>query len=274
MRLNIAIFFGALFGALGVLLFLVAFGSDYWLLATEVAKCSGEQNIENVTFHHEGFFWRCWFNGIVEENDSNIWQFWYTNQPLWKNCTHAYLSPYPFLRGEHNSTSYDSAVIYRGFWAVLMLLGVVAVVTASFLIICAAPFTSHLLYKAGGGAYIAADGLERAEPHSDWPCWCVHAGGLWYQHAGRRWYQHAGRLGTSHARPWRADVTAVRVSRGGVRGLPRALSAAQAESEGPVSSLPALGQMPPPAGPCVPHGSSVPDQVRGDRQDVTAPESV
>uniref|UniRef100_A0A8C6CPM2 Transmembrane protein 182 n=1 Tax=Moschus moschiferus TaxID=68415 RepID=A0A8C6CPM2_MOSMO len=156
MRLNIAIFFGALFGALGVLLFLVAFGSDYWLLATEVGKCSGEQNTENVTFHHEGFFWRCWFNGIVGENDSNIWQFWYTNQPPWKNCTHAYLSPYPFLRGEHNSTSYDSAVIYRGFWAVLMLLGVVAVVTASFLIICAAPFTSHLLYKAGGGAYIAA----------------------------------------------------------------------------------------------------------------------
>ncbi|XP_043323986.1 transmembrane protein 182 isoform X2 [Cervus elaphus] len=110
MRLNIAIFFGALFGALGVLLFLVAFGSDYWLLATEVGKCSGEQNIENVTFHHEGFFWRCWFNGIVGENDSNIWQFWYTNQPPWKNCTHAYLSPYPFLRGEHNSTSYDSAV--------------------------------------------------------------------------------------------------------------------------------------------------------------------
>lgn len=34
--------------------------------------------IENVTFHHEGFFWRCWFNGIVEENDSNIWQFWYS----------------------------------------------------------------------------------------------------------------------------------------------------------------------------------------------------
>ncbi|XP_024854980.1 transmembrane protein 182 isoform X3 [Bos indicus x Bos taurus] len=73
-------------------------------------KDSSLHEIENVTFHHEGFFWRCWFNGIVEENDSNIWQFWYTNQPLWKNCTHAYLSPYPFLRGEHNSTSYDSAV--------------------------------------------------------------------------------------------------------------------------------------------------------------------
>ncbi|XP_033031483.1 transmembrane protein 182 isoform X3 [Trachypithecus francoisi] len=157
MRLNIAIFFGALFGALGVLLFLVAFGSDYWLLATEVGRCSSEQNIENVTFHHEGFFWRCWFHGIVEENDSSIWKFWYTNQPPSKNCTHAYLSPYPFMRGEHNSTSYDSAVIYRGFWAVLMLLGVVAVVIASFLIICAAPFASHFLYKAGGGSYIAAD---------------------------------------------------------------------------------------------------------------------
>ncbi|XP_030776659.1 transmembrane protein 182 isoform X2 [Rhinopithecus roxellana] len=115
MRLNIAIFFGALFGALGVLLFLVAFGSDYWLLATEVGRCSSEQNIENVTFHHEGFFWRCWFHGIVEENDSSIWKFWYTNQPPSKNCTHAYLSPYPFMRGEHNSTSYDSAVRFLGF---------------------------------------------------------------------------------------------------------------------------------------------------------------
>lgn len=46
--------------------------------------------------------------------------------------------------------------VYRGFWAVLMLLGVVAVVSASFLIICAAPFSSHLLYKAGGGSYVAA----------------------------------------------------------------------------------------------------------------------
>ncbi|KAM6179796.1 transmembrane protein 182 [Erethizon dorsatum] len=156
MRLNIAIFFGALFGALGVLLFLVAFGSDYWLLVTEVERCSGEQQIANITFYHEGFFWRCWFSGVMEENDSSTYKFWYTNQPPFKNCTHAYLSPYPFTWGQHNSTAYDSAVIYRGFWAVLMLLGVVAVVNASFLIICAAPFSSHLLYKAGGGSYIAA----------------------------------------------------------------------------------------------------------------------
>lgn len=58
----------------------------------------------------------------------------------------------PFLLG---------SPVYRGFWAVLMLLGVVTVVTASFLIICAAPFASHLLYKAGGSFYVAA-GTYRA----------------------------------------------------------------------------------------------------------------
>ena len=84
----------------------------------------------------------------------------------------------------------------------------------------------------------------------------------------------ATRAHPTHAQPWRADVTAVSVTGRGVRGLPHALSAARAESEGPVLPLPALGQMPPPAGPCVPHGSSVPDQVRGDRQGVAAPECV
>ncbi|KAF4799946.1 hypothetical protein TURU_049268 [Turdus rufiventris] len=113
-----------------------------------------------------------------------------TNQSPSKNCTHAYLSPFPLLRDEHNSTSYDSAIslaviskanvlnkgaahqdelqnllfstlatqsnVYRGFWTVLMLLGVLTVVVASFVIICAAPFASHILYKAGGGFFIIA----------------------------------------------------------------------------------------------------------------------
>ncbi|XP_036022104.1 transmembrane protein 182 isoform X2 [Mus musculus] len=52
--------------------------------------------------------------------------------------------------------SLDEINVYRGFWAVLLLLGVVAALTASFLIICAAPFSSHFLYKAGGGSYIAS----------------------------------------------------------------------------------------------------------------------
>ncbi|XP_074801203.1 transmembrane protein 182 isoform X3 [Natator depressus] len=182
MKLSVGIFFGGFFGALGVLLFLVAFGTDYWLLATEVGRCSeGPNNTteEVVTFHHEGFFWRCWFLGVVEEDTNNIWKFWYTNQSPSKNCTHAYLSPFPFIRDEHNSTSYDSAIsprlkalrdlflqpvihcplnksFYRGIWTVLMLLGVITVLVASFFIICAAPFASHILYKAGGGIFIAA----------------------------------------------------------------------------------------------------------------------
>lgn len=39
-----------------------------------------------------------------------------------------------------------------------MLLGVLTVVVASFVIICAAPFASHILYKAGGGFFIIAGG--------------------------------------------------------------------------------------------------------------------
>ncbi|XP_054831078.1 transmembrane protein 182 [Eublepharis macularius] len=156
MKLSVAIFFGGLFGALGILFFLVSFGTDYWLLATEVERCSKDLNDSRaeITYHHEGFFWRCWFVGTKDEK--TIWKFWYTNQSPSKNCTHAYLSPYPFLRDEHNSTAYDSAIIYRGFWSVLMLLAVVTVVFASFFIICAAPFGSHVLYKVGGGFFIAA----------------------------------------------------------------------------------------------------------------------
>lgn len=35
-----------------------------------------------------------------------------------------------------------------------MLLGVAAVVAGGFIIICAAPFANHRLYKAGGGLYL------------------------------------------------------------------------------------------------------------------------
>ncbi|NXB97318.1 TM182 protein, partial [Vidua chalybeata] len=51
---------------------------------------------------------------------------------------------------------FSFSLVYRGFWTVLMLLGVLTVVAASFLIICAAPFASHILYKAGGGFFIIA----------------------------------------------------------------------------------------------------------------------
>lgn len=41
-----------------------------------------------------------------------------------------------------------------------MLLGVTAVVAGGFIIICAAPFASHRLYKAGGGLYLISGRLR------------------------------------------------------------------------------------------------------------------
>ncbi|KAK1169665.1 transmembrane protein 182 [Acipenser oxyrinchus oxyrinchus] len=172
MKLSVALFFASFFGALGAVFFLLSFGTDYWLLATET--CSSENNgsktvnavpLErsdmvtspkktDTTYHHEGFFWRCWFGGKLAED--NIWKFWFTNQPPSKLCMHSYLFPFPVTTPAPNSTSYDTAVIYRGFWSVFMLVGVAAVVMAGFIIICAAPFASHKLYKAGGGLFLIA----------------------------------------------------------------------------------------------------------------------
>ncbi|XP_062862440.1 transmembrane protein 182 [Trichomycterus rosablanca] len=161
MKLNVALFFAGLFGALATFFILLSFGTDYWLLATETCTTgnmlqdSAKGDPENSSiFYHEGFFWRCSFEGNME-ND-NMLKFWFTNQPRSKECTHAYLSPFPVSDKTHNATTYDSAIIYRGFWSVFMLLGVAAVVLAGFFIICAAPFTSHCLYKTGGALYILA----------------------------------------------------------------------------------------------------------------------
>lgn len=162
MKLSVGIFFGGLFGALGILIFLVAFGTDYWLLATEVEKCSDNRNTTwnegrtLVIHHHEGFFWRCWFEGESGNGANSMLKFWFTNQSPSKNCTHAYLSPFPLNREVNKTAAYDSAIIYRGFWTVFVLLGVVTIVAGGFFIICAAPFSSHVLYKAGGGLFITA----------------------------------------------------------------------------------------------------------------------
>lgn len=41
-----------------------------------------------------------------------------------------------------------------------MLLSVTAVILGGFIIVCAAPFTSPCLYKAGGGLYLTAGELS------------------------------------------------------------------------------------------------------------------
>lgn len=57
------------------------------------------------------------------------------------------------------STMWLCCLVYRGFWSVFMLLGVTAVVLGGFILICAAPFTSPCLYKAGGGLFLTAGEL-------------------------------------------------------------------------------------------------------------------
>nr|XP_043906683.1 transmembrane protein 182 [Solea senegalensis] len=171
MKLSVALFFAGLFGALAAVFILLSFGTDYWLLASE--RCHtrpqgtvgpGAVSIERgdvvmqedqdvVVLYHEGFFWRCSFEADTND-DGLIWKLWFTNQPHSKVCMHSYLFPFPVSHQSHNATEYDSAIIYRGFWSIFMLIGVVAVILGGFFIICAAPFASHCLYKAGGGLFL------------------------------------------------------------------------------------------------------------------------
>ncbi|XP_028249362.1 transmembrane protein 182 [Parambassis ranga] len=172
MKLSVALFFAGLFGALAAVFILLSFGTDYWLLASESCHHNPDSTVgpggvpvergdvvvgsdSDVTLYHEGFFWRCSFAGN-EADENLLWKLWFTNQPHSKVCMPAYLFPFPVSHQTHNTTEYDSAIIYRGFWSIFMLIGVVAVALAGFVIICAAPFASHRLYKAGGGLFLAS----------------------------------------------------------------------------------------------------------------------
>uniref|UniRef100_A0AAQ5XNG0 Transmembrane protein 182 n=1 Tax=Amphiprion ocellaris TaxID=80972 RepID=A0AAQ5XNG0_AMPOC len=173
MKLSVALFFAGLFGALAAVFILLSFGTDYWLLASESCHPNPEGSIgpgdvtiergdvvmqdssSDVTLYHEGFFWRCSFGGNAGD-ENLLWKLWFTNQAHSKECMPAYLFPFPVSHQTHNATEYDSAIIYRGFWSIFMLIGVAAVALGGFFIICAAPFASHHLYKTGGGLFLTS----------------------------------------------------------------------------------------------------------------------
>uniref|UniRef100_A0AAZ3NM66 Transmembrane protein 182 n=1 Tax=Oncorhynchus tshawytscha TaxID=74940 RepID=A0AAZ3NM66_ONCTS len=139
MKLSVALFFAGMFGALAAMFVLLSFETDYWFLASET--CNKETNGTMGP----------WASAIEVRNTLSLP---ISNQPHAKVCTHAYLFPFPVSQQTHNATTYDSAIIYRGFWSIFMLIGVTAVVMGGFFIICAAPFASHRLYKAGGGLFL------------------------------------------------------------------------------------------------------------------------
>ncbi|MEE6496476.1 hypothetical protein FKM82_002374 [Ascaphus truei] len=167
MKVGIAALIAGIVGGIGVLLFLIAFGTDYWLLATE--NCGNRDELstsaENVTdsgrsaltFHHEGFFWRCWFNG--EDFQETIWNFWFTSQAHPKHCIPGYLFPMPIAQGPVPHPSYDATAVYRGFWTAFIILAVAASLVGGLLLVCAVPFVAARLYKVGGGFLITSGGL-------------------------------------------------------------------------------------------------------------------
>lgn len=50
--------------------------------------------------------------------------------------------------------------VFRGFWTVLIILGLVSALTGGFLLVCGVPFISHKLYKLGGAFFIIAGKLD------------------------------------------------------------------------------------------------------------------
>lgn len=49
-----------------------------------------------------------------------------------------------------------SPAVFRGFWTVLIILGLVAALTGGFLLVCGVSFLSPKLFKLGGAFLIAA----------------------------------------------------------------------------------------------------------------------
>lgn len=171
MKLNVALFFAGLFGALAALFILISFGTDYWLLTVET-QCTPKTNLSHTNkpmdssvgqsgakvntsvFYHGGFFWSCMNERPAEE--SSYLDLWFLVRPFSKSCEPAYRCPFPVHFKTQNATTEDNALIYRGFWSAFMLLGVTSVILGGFIIICAAPFSGHCLYKAGGGLFLIA----------------------------------------------------------------------------------------------------------------------
>ncbi|CAB1327800.1 unnamed protein product [Coregonus sp. 'balchen'] len=147
-RLSVLLFLAGFFGGLGALSLMLSFGTDYWLLALETcgpggaseaweagAFRPGKEEMEDqdtVTFFHQGLFWRCSFRGRREED--TVWHFWITNQPHQKTCVPTYL--FPFSASEP-TTDYQApdAAVYRAFWSVFLLVGVVNVMIGLCLLV-------------------------------------------------------------------------------------------------------------------------------------------
>ncbi|XP_008417870.1 transmembrane protein 182-like isoform X1 [Poecilia reticulata] len=184
MKIGAAALAGGTFGVVGTLCFLVAFSTDYWLVA--VTDCNSDENAKPhptlgkdtnrtkiqpheatavappwLTLHHEGFFRRCMFP--VEPSTPALLASFITSpvqtaaNPLGaKVCFRGYLFPLPVALGHVPETVYDATAVFRGFWTVLIVVGLLSALTGGLLLVCGVPFISSKLYRLGGAFLIAA----------------------------------------------------------------------------------------------------------------------
>ncbi|XP_014847691.1 PREDICTED: transmembrane protein 182 [Poecilia mexicana] len=172
MKLSVALCFAGVFGALGAAFIFLSFGTDYWLLASETCDPENKDSKDSLTITlavdvahdqsgkiislHYGFFWIC-YSGIPPDeflNYTGAISSWEKSST--KLCYPGYLSPFPEPGPTNSTTGDNTAIIYGGFWRIFMLISVAAVTLGGFLIICAAPFACHCLYKAGGGLFLTS----------------------------------------------------------------------------------------------------------------------
>ncbi|XP_043988422.1 transmembrane protein 182 [Gambusia affinis] len=172
MKLSVALCFAGVFGALAAAFIFLSFGTDYWILGSQTCDPKDKESKDSLTFtlavdvvhdqsskivsFHSGFFWIC-YSGILQDAFLNkTVTKSLLDKSFVKTCSPSYLSPFPEPGPTNSTTKDNTAIIYGGFWRIFMLISVAAVTLGGFLIICAAPFASHCLYKAGGGLFLTS----------------------------------------------------------------------------------------------------------------------
>ncbi|KAJ7419401.1 transmembrane protein 182-like [Willisornis vidua] len=163
MKAGIAALAAGILGSTGVLLFLVAFGTDYWLLATESCgvpeRGNGTLSAREVTeITHENKLEGCKTISFPE----NIFTLQKAiegeaSQAQPKFCMHGYLFPMPIALGPFPHPSYDTTAVFRGFWTAFLLLAVPAALAGGLLLLGATPFGSARAYKLGGALLLLSE---------------------------------------------------------------------------------------------------------------------
>lgn len=169
---RLLLFLSLFFTAVGCLFTLLCCGCDYWLLAAET--CSLTQGVVGEALSggmdvrtdfdtevladgrvfHQGLLWRCWFP--AGSCNFSTWDLWIPNQPPSKRCHVAFLFPFPASRVINGRSlapemyEGNSAIVFRTFWGIFLVVGLTAVTAGGFVAVCAGPLASRRLFTMGG----------------------------------------------------------------------------------------------------------------------------